>query len=107
MAYTNPEDARTRQAAYNAAHKDEFSIRDAARYAAYAEWLHALNSTWKCDTCGGLVELWHHKDPSTKRCDVAGMYGHSLDSIEDELEKCLPMCRPCHQRLHHAKGEAR
>ena len=101
-------------ASYRSEHKDEASAyratqRDKIRTQklAYKEWLHALNSTWTCYTCGGVVELWHHLFPNTKRFTIGDGANYTLDALEDELEKCLPMCRPCHQRLHHTKkGES-
>ena len=103
-----------KQAAYSAEHRAEKAAYDALYRAKhhgekereYREWLRIYTSTHTCDICGGPPTLWHHVDPSTKRADVAAMPRYSLDSIEAELEKCVPMCSPCHTRMHVALRRA-
>ena len=72
----------------------------------FQEWLQVMTATHPCVLCGSRADLWHHVDPFSKRCDMASMHSHSLDSIEAELEKCVAMCRQCHSRYHNAKAVA-
>lgn len=53
-----------------------------------------------CSECGGDHKLeYHHKDPSTKKFNVAQYFGRaSWQRIEAELTKCVMLCRPCHER---------
>ena len=70
----------------------------------YTEWLHALNDSWSCVLCDGPAEHWHHVDPFSKRREISAMETASLDTIESELGKCVPMCAPCHAHYHNPGG---
>jgi hypothetical protein len=111
------EKRRAQQTAYNAAHREELRSKKRVYYAenrdvilakqaTYVEWCQIMTATHPCDVCGRRAELWHHVDPATKRESVSQMYAYSLDNIEAELEKCVPLCSPCHTRLHKAKAAA-
>lgn len=103
--------------AYSAAHRDEMRACSAAHYEAnradllekqaklfaeFTEWLKILRTNNGCEDCetheGRLVH--HHVDPSTKKFNISRMYSFSLDTLEDELEKCVVLCEPCHKRRH-------
>lgn len=104
MPYADPARNQACKAAYHLAHREEERayqhLHKAAKYREYADWLHNLNQRYTCDSCGGDVELWHHIVPSTKWFTIGGGMGYSADSMKTELAKCVPMCRPCHSRLH-------
>lgn len=117
----NREEIRAQQHDYYAAHRDEILARKHDYYAdhaeekraynreygrereqQYREWLNALRITQGCAVCGrkdGKLDF-HHKDPTTKRYNVADMAGYSLDTIEEELERCVVLCPSCHQKAH-------
>lgn len=103
--------------AYCAAHRDEMRAcsaahyevnravlleKEAKRFAEFAEWLQVLRTVNGCEDCetheGRLIH--HHVDPSTKEFNISQMYSRSLDALEDELEKCVVLCEPCHKNRH-------
>ena len=94
--------AHTRK--YRDTHRELVKARRSERGREFCEWIHILTATHDCVLCGGVAEHWHHVDPSSKRTNVAAMNGYSLDSIEAELEKCVPMCRVCHGTYHSPPG---
>lgn len=72
------------------------------KQAEFTEWLQILRTNNGCEDCGtheGRLHH-HHLNPSTKRYNVSEMYSHSLDALEDELEKCVVLCRSCHKKRH-------
>ena len=114
MAYADPEDSRRYQAAYRASHREEKRVYNAAyrvahheelldqqraKQAAYGEWMRLLTATWPCEVCGAVAQLWHHLNPSTKKFNLGGE-GHTLDAIEAELDKCIPVCYTCHMSFN-------
>lgn len=109
------EEVLARQAAYYSAHKDErrdyyqenreaIREKDAKEFAVFTEWLQILRTNNGCEDCGthdGWLEH-HHVDPSTKKYSISQMYAYSLDALEEELEKCVVLCRSCHKKRHAA-----
>jgi len=52
-----------------------------------------------CSVCKSILNLhWHHEDPSTKLIDI---YHCPLSKLDDELKKCIILCRHCHRGLHN------
>ena len=56
----------------------------------------------KCgyDKCYGALEF-HHIDPSQKDPHWNNMRGKPLESVKDELDKCLLVCSNCHREIHY------
>ena len=54
-----------------------------------------------CAHCGGPHEEWHHVDPSEK--DRTIEWKRTIKWIEAELAKCIPLCKPCHRKVHEPK----
>jgi hypothetical protein len=58
-----------------------------------------------CHVCGKildpeLIDL-HHLDPKEKEYNIsAGQNSKSLKTLKKEMEKCVPVCRPCHRSIH-------
>lgn len=57
-----------------------------------------------CHCCGKLlhpkdIDL-HHLDPLTKDFDVSKGKNHATPRLISEIEKCVPVCRPCHREIH-------
>jgi hypothetical protein len=100
----HPDACREHSRKYYAANRERILAKKYARFRKFQEWLRILTGTYRCEWCGGEASDWHHVDPATKRCDVAGMDGYSLDSIEAELVKCIPLCKECHG-TYHRKGQ--
>lgn len=50
---------------------------------------------------------FHHRDPSEKNIAVARIAsrGWSWERVEEELDKCDPVCRNCHAVLHYEERE--
>ena len=91
-------------AAYNEAHRDAIREKNAKEFAGFHEWLQILRTNNGCEDCEtheGKLEH-HHPDPTTKLYNVSKMCSRSLDALEDELEKCVVLCRPCHKKRHVA-----
>ena len=57
----------------------------------------------KCEKCGSSDELeLHHVDPSTKLSH--NIWSWSEESRNKEVEKCIVLCRSCHQKYHKEKN---
>lgn len=100
------EDHKDEKRSYNVAYYElnRGSIREryAKEYAEFHEWLQILRTVNGCEDCE-THEGWlehHHVDPSTKKFNISGMWGHSLDALEEELEKCVVLCSLCHKARH-------
>ena len=99
----HPDKCRESQRNWRELHREYNLARLRKIEADFREWLVALNATYACILCDGSVDTWHHVDPFSKVRSIASMGGRSLDAIERELEKCVPMCHSCHSRYHHPK----
>ena len=68
----------------------------------------AIRRGGTCEDCGGLREyrlIWHHVDPLSKRQEISrGIRVWSVDTLKEELEKCIYICDSCH-RLRHSTME--
>jgi hypothetical protein len=58
-----------------------------------------------CNVCGKIsdpddVDL-HHVNPNTKLRAVSSTKTLSVASVRKEIEKCVPVCRPCHKKIHY------
>ena len=96
------EEARAHGAAWYQGHRGAILEKIAKEQAEFTEWLQILRANNGCEDCevheGRL--LHHHVDPGTKMFKVSEMYSRSLDTLEDELEKCVVQCHPCHMARH-------
>jgi len=59
----------------------------------------------KCERCGynrclGALEF-HHMDPSKKEFQISK--NRSLESMQEELDKCILLCANCHKEEHTSK----
>ena len=44
---------------------------------------------------------FHHLDPKTKEFNIgAGGQNYSLNSLKEEIKKCIVVCSNCHRKLH-------
>ena len=61
----------------------------------------------KCVRCGfdkhpAALEF-HHKDSSTKRFEIGGVWNKAWKSIEEEIMKCEILCSNCHRIEHSSR----
>lgn len=43
---------------------------------------------------------FHHTDPSRKSFSISRGSIYSLESVKEEIKKCVIMCANCHRKLH-------
>jgi hypothetical protein len=67
----------------------------------------------KCEKCGYNKKIpatydFHHKDASQKDFGIATK-GHcrNIESLKQEVDKCLLVCRNCHAEIHHTRPNAK
>jgi 5-methylcytosine-specific restriction endonuclease McrA len=58
----------------------------------------------KCVCCGydkyiGALDF-HHINPNDKVYRLSVLRNFSLESLKDELDKCVLLCRNCHAEVH-------
>ena len=62
-------------------------------------------SNLKCAACPeseSCVIDFHHVDPTTKKFDVSQkVWETSWDTLLIEINKCIPLCKNCHAKLHN------
>jgi len=95
---------RGKKLAYQVAYDAEHREARAKECAEFTEWLQILRTNNGCEDCEtheGKLDH-HHVDPATKRYSVSQMYTYSLDTLEDELERCVVLCDTCHRKRHVA-----
>lgn len=66
------------------------------------EFLDSIKKEAQCLKCGNndwRVIEWHHEDPATKSFALAdaSRLGYSIERIQAELDKCVPLCANCHR----------
>lgn len=58
----------------------------------------------RCESCGYSRCLralcFHHVDSEFKRFAIAGSHLRSLETLREELDRCLLLCRNCHAIVH-------
>ena len=57
-----------------------------------------------CELCGygtykGALDF-HHRDPGDKSFNIADYENYSYDKLENEIKKCIVLCRNCHSEVH-------
>jgi len=66
-------------------------------------WLREKKGT-RCSACDGEFSPgkldWHHLDPATKVFDIGKAMSHSRAAVEEEIAKCVVLCRGCHVVAH-------
>lgn len=57
----------------------------------------------KCSICSESVTAcldFHHTDPTKKSFNVASARTLSWETIEQEINKCILVCKNCHVKIH-------
>ena len=105
---------REERVAYQESHREEIAVTAAVwreahpeqckgyvsnRQVAHDEYLAQFLTP--CEHCGATEDVgWHHAEPSTKLYSVANMRSKPKKVIDEELAKCICLCRSCHARHH-------
>jgi hypothetical protein len=76
-----------------------------------------MNRVWeymggrKCSRCGynktSRALEFHHVDPKTKKFSIGGngpITRYKWDTVQEELDKCIVLCRNCHAEIHEEKA---
>ena len=67
-----------------------------------------LDRPFQCELCGynknSAALHFHHIDPELKSFEIAAAKSRSLDSIVEEIKKCMLLCANCHAEIHHPGG---
>jgi len=75
------------------------------------KWFLEYKTTLKCAKCGfshpGALDF-HHENREDKERNIVEMVtaGYAIESIQKEIEKCIPLCSNCH-RIHHYEERGR
>ena len=69
------------------------------------KWYQEYKSTLACKICGESCTIcldFHHLDPLRKDIAVSQMIaqGYGRSRIENEISKCIVLCKNCHAKLH-------
>jgi Zn finger protein HypA/HybF involved in hydrogenase expression len=59
----------------------------------------------KCNDSRPYVLDFHHIDPSTKLFNLGDASKKGIKTIEEELKKCITLCRNCHSEFHYLEKE--
>jgi Zn finger protein HypA/HybF involved in hydrogenase expression len=71
-------------------------------------FINEYKSTCTCQKCGDTrpyVLDFHHLDPSTKLFDLGDASKKGIKAIEEELKKCITLCRNCHSEFHYIEKD--
>jgi hypothetical protein len=85
--------------------KDCRAIKSWVRYTLNTAML--IEAKYKpCHSCGKVLHPsemdLHHVDPSTKEFNTSySRVSRSKKKLLNEINKCVPVCRPCHRKIHH------
>jgi hypothetical protein len=58
------------------------------------------NCSWQGDFNSYQLDF-HHLDPSSKTTEVAKLESSSYERIQNEINKCVVLCKNCHAEAHH------
>lgn len=90
---------------YRATHKEELREKALCNYYAMRDFTNNLKTP--CRKCGDArlyVIDFHHIDPSEKKFNLNSSASHSRTKVEQEVSKCICLCRNCHQEFHYLYG---
>ena len=43
---------------------------------------------------------FHHRDPETKKYEIADYNRWGIKYLQEELDKCVALCANCHRKVH-------
>lgn len=60
---------------------------------------------WRCKKKFSYDQYdFHHLDPTEKEDNLAALLQCSLEAIRKEVEKCVCVCRACHNKIHEEQS---
>jgi len=97
---------RERSRAYRKRHKAELKKKEIEYKIKNSGWIDDYKKNHSCPKCNEdryFCLDFHHLNPENKKFNIAQSYklGYSRKTIEKEIEKCILLCRNCHQHLHY------
>jgi len=97
--YSNPKNARR--------HRQNVARRKQELKAWFASYKASLSCT-RCRESAPETLTFHHLNPSEKRKGVTEMVvaGASIESILEEVSKCVVLCENCHRKHHYSVKRA-
>lgn len=86
--------------------------RNRNRRQKHRDWLYTYKKSLHCAYCGLKDKPWllsfHHLYKDDKSCNISDMVGDSkLESVMEEIKKCVCLCHNCHSDLHHYENTIR
>lgn len=82
---------------------DKKLVYEKSRYQRGKEYIESLKSP--CAKCGNdrkYLMDFHHINPDTKKFNVSeGATGRAFKAIDEEVAKCVCLCRNCHTEFHY------
>lgn len=109
MAYKNKEDQKAYYKEWYAKNREKVLDRmkpyNKERRKTIEAWFRNYKETLSCEFCGEDSSEcldFHHKDPTDKRFTIGcySMMGVSIDTLQQEIAKCIILCANCHRKLH-------
>ena len=97
---------RTYQRSWHQRHREKRLARMYARKAAIYEYVQNMKSQLRCIDCGQwhpATLQFHHLNSQDKVFNIsdAARRGTSLDTIKQEMQKCIVLCANCHAIRHY------
>ena len=43
---------------------------------------------------------FHHKNPKEKKYEISDFHRYGIKYLQEEIDKCVPLCACCHRLLH-------
>jgi len=72
------------------------------------EFLNSYKAQHKCAKCNNdkyyLIDF-HHIDPSTKKYNISNNPNIKIETLQEELKKCICLCANCHREFHFLNRE--
>lgn len=59
----------------------------------------------KCNESRWYILDFHHVNPTEKSFELGNAPKHSIKKIQDEIGKCITLCRNCHSEFHYLEKE--
>ena len=59
----------------------------------------------KCSESRWYVLDFHHVDPTEKSFELGNAPKYSIEKIQNEIKKCITLCRNCHSEFHYLEKE--
>lgn len=108
------EEDKVRHKEYYYNNKEKMCEKSKQKYILYkCQWDNILSKIYiqlhyyVCKVCGDEKFEFHHINPNTKKFTISQFVGMKRKPTEKrivdvirELKRCIPLCRPCHQKLH-------